>query len=116
MAALSYLGVDTRAVQPPLPEGPDPELCGTDTWKLVNPEMYSRKTRLVWIDMRQPEVGEKVVGVGEGEGAEEGDALLERRGKGPREKNWWPGLRRWHIGLWFEAATLGFDEPEILEG
>ena len=44
------------------------------------------------------------------EGQEEGDALLQKR---PKEENWWPGLRRWHIGLWFENAALDLGWPEI---
>lgn len=107
LAAVRYIGMDTRIVQPPLPEGPSPELCGTDTWKRSNPIMYGRKTRVVWIDMKQPPSQLKPASESTGED----NALLERS---PKEENWWPGLRRWHLGLWFEDAHLNFGEAEIL--
>ena len=43
------------------------------------------------------------------DGHDEGDALLQKR---PKDENWWPGLRRWHIGFWLENATLDIGEPE----
>ncbi len=104
-------------VQPPLPQGEQPELCGTEDWKKSKPVLYSKKTRLVWVDLRQPEVGEEEEEEGregDGEGEGEGDALLVKKGEKRAHENWWPGLKRWHIGLWFEDATLTLGEPEIL--
>lgn len=43
------------------------------------------------------------------DGHEEGDALLQRK---PQDENWWPGLRRWHVGFWFDDATLALGKPE----
>ncbi|MCJ1269805.1 hypothetical protein MMC22_009698, partial [Lobaria immixta] len=103
----SYLGQDTHIVQPPLPKGDTPELCGTDEWKRCDPVLYGRNTRLVWIDMKQPPSRSDA----EGDGDEEGDALLGRK---PNNENWWPGMKRWHVGLWFDNGALDVDEPEIL--
>lgn len=103
----SYLGRETCITQPPLPTGDTPELCGTDQWKKADPLLYGRNTKLVWIDMKQPPSESGV----EGDGNEEGDALLGRKQK---NENWWPGMKRWHVGLWFDNATLSLSEPEIL--
>lgn len=27
-------------------------------------------------------------------------------------ENWWPGMGRWHLGLWLQNAVLDFPEPE----
>lgn len=97
--------MDTSIIQPPLPQGKAPELCGTEDWKKSRPVLGSRKARLVWIDMKQP--SSKLEAPSEGH--EEEDTLLQRE---PKDENWWPGLRRWHIGLWFENATLDLGEPE----
>ena len=103
----SYFGKDTSLAQPPLPKGDTPELCGTDQWKRSNPVLYGRNTRLVWIDMKQPPSESDL----QGDGDEEGDALLARNQK---NENWWPGMKRWQIGLWFDNAALEIGEPEIL--
>lgn len=105
-ALAPYVGLATHIVQPPLPQGDSLELCGTDDWKKSQPLLSSRKTRLVWIDMRQPYSKSETAS----EGDEEEDALLQRK---PKDENWWPGMRRWHIGLWFEDAKLDLGEPEI---
>lgn len=47
----------------------------------------------------------------EGDGEEEGDALL---GSKRRYENWWPGMKRWHVGLWFDNGALDIGEPEML--
>jgi hypothetical protein len=104
-ALAPYVGIDTHIVQPPLPQGGSPELGGTDDWKKSQPLLSSRKTRLVWIDMRQPP---SKSGTASG-GDDEEDALLQRK---PKDENWWPGIGRWHIGLWFEDAKLDLGEPE----
>lgn len=71
------------------------------------PLLYSKKTSLVWIDLKQPPSKSKAAGTG----GEEDDGLLEREQK---NENWWPGLKRWHVGLSFEDASLTISEPEIL--
>lgn len=78
--------------------------------------LRSKAARLVWIDLRQPPVaaegrrGEE----GEGEGEEEGDALLGRSGVRSEEENWWPGGRRWRLGVWCQEGELTLGEAEIL--
>ena len=57
------------------------------------------------MDMKQPVGGLKAAGEGEGEG----DALLAKKG----HENWWPGMKRWHIGLYLPNATLELGEPEV---
>lgn len=74
---------------------------------MSNPVLYGRNTRLVWIDMKQPTSGSEA----EGDGDEEGDSLL---GKSQKNENWWPGMKRWQVGLWFDNAALDLGEPEIL--
>lgn len=101
----SYFGIDTNIIQPPLPQGDSPELCGTKDWKKSQPVMSSRKTGLVWIDMKQPASKSKTAN----QGNEEGDVLLQKKAD---DENWWPRIRRWHIGLWFDDATLYIGEPE----
>ena len=110
---LSYLGISTDILQPPLPEGdPADVVVGSKDWKRSNPVLRSKRTKLVWIDMKQLDEdrknGEAAVG------QEEGDALLKRKGKG--NENWWPGMRRWHIGMICEDATLELGEPEVFNG
>ncbi len=104
-AMASYVGLDISLVQPPLPQGDSPELCGTDDWKKSKPSFSSWKTRLVWFDMKQPRG--KVETASEGD--EEGDALLQGK---RRDENWWPGMRRWQIGLWLEDGKLALGESE----
>lgn len=57
--------------------------------------------------MKQPDNGAKDTGSGEGEG----DALLAKKGN----ENWWPGLRRWHLGMYCPDATLELGEPQIVK-
>ncbi|KAL8767651.1 MAG: hypothetical protein Q9209_005910 [Squamulea sp. 1 TL-2023] len=90
---LNWLGVPNSFVQPPLPEGePKEVLCGTDAWYKVTASIYSPKAKLVWFDLRQP-------------------------GKEADEKNrhWWPGIKRWHVGLWLRDAQIDLGDPEVLE-
>ncbi|KAL8933792.1 MAG: hypothetical protein Q9211_005578 [Gyalolechia sp. 1 TL-2023] len=89
---LKRLGLPTAMVQPPLPEGePKEVLCGTDAWYKNTGSIYSPKAKLVWMDLKQP-------------GKDAND---------PRE-NWWPGIRRWHVGVWLQDAQLDLGEPEVL--
>lgn len=110
-AWLSYLGISTRILQPPLPEGdPADVVVGTKDWKRSNPILKSKRAKMVWIDMKQSnkdgEYGEAAGGM------EEEDALLKNNGKG--HDNWWPGMRRWHLGMICEDATIELGEPEVL--
>ena len=102
-----YIGMDTHIVQPPLPKGNSPELCGTDDWKKSHPVASSRKARWVWIDMQQPSSSSSAPV------NDQADRLSvpERR---LTDENWWPGFKRWHIGLWLDDATLNLGEVEIL--
>lgn len=105
---LGYLGMSTKILQPPLPEGkPANVVVGTDKWMRSNPTIKSSKAKMVWIDIKQPDDVSKHTGSGTGEG----DSLLAKKGN----ENWWPGLRRWHLGMYCPDAVLELDEPEILE-
>ncbi len=112
-AWLSYLGISTHILQPPLPEGdPADIVVGTNDWKRSNPILKSKRAKIVWIDMKQPDEDQR-----NGEAAvdeDEGDALLKKKGKGL--ENWWPGMKRWHLGMVCENAALELGEPEILPG
>lgn len=110
---LSYLGISTSILQPPLPTGDPTDLVvGTTDWKRSLPVLTSKRAKMVWIDLKQPdedrEYGEAAVG------REEGDVLLKRKGKD--RENWWPGMGRWHLGVVCEDATLKLGEPAILSG
>lgn len=108
---LSYLGISTYILQPPLPEGdPADVVVGTNDWKRSNPILKSKRAKMMWIDMKQPD-GDRQHGEAE-PSQEEGAALLENKGKG--YENWWPGMRRWQLGLICEDATLDLGEPEVL--
>ncbi len=89
---MKWLGVPNVMVQPPLPEGdPREVLCGTNAWYKVAASIYSPKAKLVWIDLKQQ--GNEAEG---------------------ENKHWWPGIRRWHVGLWLQNARLEFADPEVL--
>lgn len=71
----------------------------------VRPVLKASKAKLVWIDMKQPDSGKNAKS-----GTEEGDALSGN--KGP--ENWWPGMKRWHLGLYCPEATPELGEPDVL--
>lgn len=83
------------------------ELCGTETWKKTKAVLYSRKASLVWVDLKQQSSKAEA----EGQENEEGDGVV---GRIPENENWLPGLKRWHIALSLENASLDIFEPEIL--
>ena len=93
---LRYAGIDPSLVHPPLPEGggSQGELPGTDRWCAVVPGEYSRRTSVGWFDLRQADGG----GGGSGGG-----------GAGEFE-NFWPGLRRWNLGVRMDDADIDFPE------
>lgn len=76
--------------------------------------MRSKTARVVWIDLRQPSVAAEGIRGEEGEGEGEGDALLGRGGSKSGEENWWPGGRRWRLGIWCKDGELTLDEAEVL--
>lgn len=80
-------------VQPPLPEGePKDVLCGTKEWCKNTGTIYSPKAKLMWMDLKQP-----------------------GRGADKAKENWWPGVKRWHLGVWLQDAQLDLGEPEVLK-
>ena len=107
---LGYLGFSTHILQPPLPAGePADIVVKTEGWRRSAPILATKTAKLVWIDMKQREGG-KGGARGEGEGEGEGDALLD---KGANE-NWWPGMRRWNVGLYCPDSVLELGEPEMV--
>ena len=106
-AWLSYLGMSSHLLQPPLPEGdPADVVIRTENLLRSHPILKSRHAKLVWFDTKQPENALRDTGIGDAEG----DALLVRKGN----ENWWPGMRRWQLGIYCPDATLTLGEPEIL--
>ena len=103
--------MSTRILQPPLPEGdPAAVVVGTNDWKRSSPIMKSKRAKMVWIDMKQPDGdrqnGEAAVG-------QDQDATsLANKAKG--YQNWWPGMKRWHLGMICEDTTLELGDPEII--
>ncbi|KAL8689760.1 MAG: hypothetical protein Q9224_004571 [Gallowayella concinna] len=90
---LKWIGIPNTLVQPPLPEGdPREVICGTNTWYKVTTSIYSPKTKLVWMDLKQP-----------------GKEANEER------NNWWPGIKRWHLGLWLQSTQMDLGYPEIVK-
>ena len=98
--------MSTHILQPPLPEGePADIVVKTDQWMRSEPLLKCGKAKMVWFDMKQPEV--QIEGSGTGSG--EDDALLKKG-----NANWWPGMRRWQCGLYCPNATLALSEPTII--
>ena len=96
--------MSTYILQPPLPEGEPAEIVvGTDNFLLSHPVLRSGKAQIAWFDMRQPK------------GKDEHERVRDTRFESTRNENWWPGLRRWHLGLYCPNATLELGEPQVLE-
>lgn len=89
-----WMGLDFTLVHPPLPEGRGKhgELPGTDRWAAVLPGQYSSRASLAWFDLSQTD--------------EEG----RRHGL---YDNFWPGLKRWHVGVRMDDAEIDFPEPKV---
>lgn len=85
---LSYTGMSSTAVFPPLPEGKGSqgELPGTNCWRKVSPTISGPDAALATFDMAQSN--------------EEGNA------------NFWPGLGRWHMGVKIANATMTIGPPD----
>ena len=95
-----YIGLDLSLVQPPLPEGKGAAVPGTKQWSKVLPSESSSKTSMGWWDLKRKEPIER----------EPRDTNTKPRNKGP--ENWWPGIRRWRIGIKMENATIVFPAGE----
>ena len=119
---MEYLGLSMHILQPPLPAGPVEgeygELeVGTTDWKRGKPTLWCGKAKFVWIDMRQSgrRGGEGMGGGEPGEGVGEREGLITReRREEEGWENWWPGMRRWNLGLWCPEAVLELGEAEVL--
>lgn len=84
-------------LQPPLPEGKDKEIePGTEEFLKTEGDIFSKSAKIVWFDMKQPGGGKK------------GDDGKDR-------KNWWPGLGRWHLGIWLKEAELNLGPPDAVK-
>ena len=101
-----YVGLDLNIVQPPLPrgKGKEGELPGTNRWCKILPLEYSKKASLGWWDLRQTDEVSK--STYSGVSGSEGEVYLD--GTYSAFENWWPGLRRWMLGMKMEDATLEF--------
>ncbi|KAL9608217.1 MAG: hypothetical protein Q9167_006939 [Letrouitia subvulpina] len=92
-----YLGLSNVLLQPPLPEGKDKEIePGTEECLKTEGDIFSKSAKIVWFDMKQPG------------GGKEGKDGKER-------KNWWPGLSRWHLGIWLKEAELNLGPPDVVK-
>ncbi|KAK0748411.1 hypothetical protein B0T21DRAFT_380249 [Apiosordaria backusii] len=91
---LPKMGIDVSLVQPPLPENSQAsqgELPGTSEWvKMGGYEQVSKRCKVMWADLNQKEDGEE--------------------GKG--EDNFFPGLKRWNLGVVMEDGEANFVEGE----
>lgn len=106
---MDFLGFPTSILQPPIPTGDPPEVeVGTDTWLLSRPSMSCRGAKIIWIDMQQETSDQQGAG-----GKDEAAADASGRG-GAKEKNWWPGMRRWNLGFWCPDTVLELGHPEII--
>ena len=110
----TLFGFSDHLVQPPLPAGESKEECGTEAWIRAKPELSSKKTRIVWWDLRQESRDDSI----DASDDPETDSMLSRKGPGKAVKvlegvdNWWPGLSRWRVGLWLDDALLSLGEAE----
>ena len=86
---LKYVGLDPTLVLPPLPagEGSQGELPGTEQWCEIVPRESARRTTVGWFDLSQ----------------------ADGKGDVPGEhENFWPGIKRWHLGVKMENAKIDF--------
>lgn len=92
---LSFLGIDLQCVHPPLPEGrgSQGELPGTNSWRAFTPVFSGKTSSLMNFDMTQRREDDKMVS--------------------QRNKNFWPGLGRWRVGVMMENVTLVLNTREI---
>lgn len=73
---------------------------------------------MIWWDMSQHHT-ETDGGRDVGSGVSEDDSLLAQNAssesKRDTNKNWWPGLGRWRMGLWLDDAVLELGEAEEMD-
>ncbi|KAL8747244.1 MAG: hypothetical protein Q9190_000863 [Brigantiaea leucoxantha] len=90
-----HVGISNVLLQPPLPEGEPKDVTpGSEQFFKTDGHIWCKKAKLVWFDMKQPEGAVKVV-------------------KG--RENWWPGFRRWNLGLWLPDAELSLGDPDVVK-
>lgn len=92
---LSPVGIDLECVHPPLPEGrgSQGELPGTNSWCAFTPAFSGKAVSFMTFDMEQ---------------YREDDRMVPQR-----NKNFWPGLGKWRVGIMMENATLVLNSREI---
>ncbi|KAI4162933.1 MAG: hypothetical protein LQ342_003444 [Letrouitia transgressa] len=111
---MSYFGFPSGLLQPPIPVGEPPALeMGTETWKYSQPALTTGKAKLFWIDMKQEDGGESQ-GSRAAANTTDGNNTLSNKCNGKPSENWWPGMRRWQIGLWCPDATLTLGTPDTV--
>ncbi|KAI1366210.1 hypothetical protein F5Y08DRAFT_301551 [Xylaria arbuscula] len=105
---LKYMGIDASLVQPPLPDGRQgdssvgEELPGTRQWCQVLPGLSTRRATLGWIDMSQSSYD--VAHCSDGQDIKKGG------NNETKCANFWPGLRRWNMGILMQNADINFEE------
>jgi len=82
----NWIPLNTILVQPPLPQGEQAVLCGTDVWQTFKTTASTHKARLAWIDVPD-------------------DGSVMQRG-------YWPVTSPWRFGLWLEDALLDIPRPD----
>lgn len=90
-----YLGVDTSLVQPPVPQGTQPEAVGTEQWCRSSSVQSASRTHLGWMDLRQRDEDGKLTGLYE---------------------NFWPGIGRWQLAVKMENSTFHIGEGKYWRG
>lgn len=86
-----YLGVNTALVQPPVPQGPTPEVVGTEEWCRCPTVQSTSRAHVGWMDLNQRDEDGKLTGLFE---------------------NFWPGLGRWRLAVRMDNAILDIREGE----
>lgn len=80
-----YLPLDVSLVQPPLLQGNDPYVAGTDRWR-VTPAVMAAKCRLMWVHP-------------------------DRESTKTQGEHWPQGIKPWGFGIWMEEGTFDFGVP-----
>ena len=74
---------------------------------LLSPVIKSKKTRIVWLDMEQRQMGDDA-----NEGAIKKNVPSQHE---ESVNNWWPGMGKWRLGISCEDAVLELGHPELFE-
>lgn len=80
-----YLPLDVSLVQPPLLQGDNPYVAGTDKWR-VTPAVMGAKCRLMWVQM-------------------------DHESTKMQEEHWPQEIKPWSFGFWMEEGTFEFGLP-----